>query len=175
MSETANFYALLAAHFPADRAKPALVVPGRRTLTYGELEERVARTANALASLGARAGDRVAVQAEKSPDCVALYLACLKAGFVYLPLNTAYTPAEIAYFLGDAEPAVFVCRPQDRERMAEAAGSIRIETLGAEGDGSLPALVEAAAATGEAVDSGADDLAAICYTSGTTGRPVSAA
>ena len=165
-----NFYAILCQGFPADRGKPALAVPGGRTLSYDELETLIARSANALLKLGVKAGDRVAVQVEKSPENVALYLACLKNGFVYLPLNTAYTPAEIAYFLGDAEPALFVCRPGDRAAMQAAARGVPIETLGEAGDGSLPALVAQQKGDSSILPRGGGDLAAICYTSGTTGR-----
>ncbi len=170
MTNNANFFALLTAAFPADRSKPALVTPGQRSLTYAELELLVGRTANALAGLGVQPGDRVAVQVDKSAQCVALYLACLKAGFVYLPLNTAYTPSEIGYFLEDAEPALFVCRPKERARMAAVAQAVPVETLGSGGDGSFAALVAAAEGTGPILMREAGDLAAICYTSGTTGR-----
>ncbi len=165
-----NFYTILSQGFPADRCKPALVVPGGLSLTYEQLEDQVARYANALMKLGVKAGDRVAVQVEKSPENVALYLACLKSGFVYLPLNTAYTPAEIGYFLGDAEPALFVCRPADREAMAAAAKAIPIATLGEAGDGSLPVLAAKQKPDSSILPRGGGDLAAICYTSGTTGR-----
>jgi malonyl-CoA/methylmalonyl-CoA synthetase len=165
-----NFYAILRQGFPADRGKPALVVPDGRSLTYEQLEDQVSRYANALTKLGVKAGDRVAVQVEKSPENVALYLACIKSGFVYLPLNTAYTPAEIEYFLGDADPALFVCRPADREAMAKAAKSVPVETLGEAGDGSLPVLAAKQKPDSSILPRGGGDLAAICYTSGTTGR-----
>jgi malonyl-CoA/methylmalonyl-CoA synthetase len=165
-----NFYALLFQGFPADRGKPALAVPGGRSLSYGELEALVARNANALVRRGVKVGDRVAVQVEKSPENVALYLACLKGGFVYLPLNTAYRPAEIAYFLGDAEPALFFCRPADRAALQPAAKGVPIETLGEAGDGSWAELVAQQKDASPVVSRGGGDLAAICYTSGTTGR-----
>lgn len=165
-----NLYAILSQGFPADPEKPALVVPGQRSLSYGALEALVARTANALEALGVKPGDRVAVQVEKSPENAALYLACLKAGFVYLPLNTAYTAAEIAYFLEDAEPALFVCRPADAVALRSVAGAVPLETLGEACDGTLSVLAAGQSDLSPLLPRGGDDLAAVCYTSGTTGR-----
>jgi malonyl-CoA/methylmalonyl-CoA synthetase len=115
----------------------------------------------------------VAVQAEKSVELVFLYLACLQRGAVYLPLNTAYQPSELAYFLGDAEPRLFVVDPQRRAQLAELASanrSVRMVSLGAEGEGELAAAAASAAPLHSIVERSDDDLAAICYTSGTTGR-----
>ena len=154
----------------ADPGKPFLRTPAGRVLTYGELRTGSARMAGALSALGVRPGDRVAVQVEKSPEVVLLYLACLRAGAVYLPLNTAYTLAELEYFIADAEPALVVCDPRSHEAIAGIAGGAAVETLDANGQGSL---AERAAAQPEGfadVDRTADDLAAILYTSGTTGR-----
>ena len=139
-------------------------------LTYGDLMARSAQLANAL---GVEKGDRVAVQTQKAADCLMLYLACLRAGAVYLPLNTAYTPAEIGYFAGDAEPRLFVCDPASRDSLAAALSAIagmRIETLDADGGGSLQRQADIADKEFTDVPAGADDLAAILYTSGTTGR-----
>lgn len=150
-----------------------LETPEGRRVTYGGLAAGSAKIAGALASLGVDAGDRVAVQVEKSPDALLLYLACLRAGAIFLPLNTAYTPAEIEYFLGDARPRVFVCDPAKRQALAsvaKSAGVAHVETLGVAEDGSL---LDKAAAHSEIfndVERGPDDLAAILYTSGTTGR-----
>ncbi|HKY93958.1 MAG TPA: AMP-binding protein, partial [Kiloniellales bacterium] len=140
----------------ADRGKAALVVPGGRSLSWRDLEALVGRLANVLLGRGLRPGDRVAAQIEKSAEAVALYLACLKASLVYLPLNTAYTPSEIAYFLDDAEPGLFVC---------DGVRSPTVPTL------TLAELLAAdASAEGPIHPARADDLAALCYTSGTTGR-----
>jgi len=142
-------------------------------LTYGGLMDRSAQLANVLAALGVKKGDRVAVQTQKAVDCLTLYLACLRAGAVYLPLNIAYTPAEIAYFAGDAEPRLFVCDPGGRDGIAAALAAmpeLRIETLDPAGGGSLQQLADAAGKDFADVAVGADDLAAILYTSGTTGR-----
>ncbi len=141
-----NVYALLASGFPSDRASPCFLI-GERTISYGALETGAARLAALLIRRGVNPGDRVAVQAPKSPESVMLYLAVLMAGAVYLPLNTAYTAHEVRYFLDDAEPALFVADAVPLAREAEALAP-------------LAAPVERAA----------DDLAAIVYTSGTTGR-----
>src|SRR3954469_11028291 len=109
----ANLYALMRSRFPADLDTPCLLLPQGGNVTYRTLETRSAQIAHALVSAGCRSGDRVAVQVEKSPTAVCLYLACLRAGFVYLPLNTGYQQRELAYFLGNAEPRVVVCRPED--------------------------------------------------------------
>jgi len=139
-------------------------------LTYAELAAASGRMANALAGAGVRPGDRVAVQVEKSLANLVLYLACLRAGAVFLPLNTAYTLPEAAYFVGDAEPSLIVCDPAVREGVQGIAGGARVETLDAAGEGSLAALARAAAEDFATVPRQDDDLAAIVYTSGTTGR-----
>jgi malonyl-CoA/methylmalonyl-CoA synthetase len=144
-----------------------------KIITYGDLLARSARMANALAALGVKPGDRVAVQAEKSPSFIDLYLGCARAGAAFLPLNTAYTPAEIEYFLGDAEPALFVCDPAKRaslEAIARAKRVPQIATLGADEKGTL--AERSAGASDKFTDAAraAGDIAAILYTSGTTGR-----
>ena len=145
---------------------------GRRW-TYADMLAASARFAGVLAALGVEPGDRVAVQVEKSPQAVLLYLACLRAGAIYLPLNTAYTLAELDYFVSDAEPRLVVVSPAARagvEAIAAPRGA-RVETLDEAGGGSL--ADRAAAMPGDFADvaRGRDDLAAILYTSGTTGRP----
>ncbi len=146
--------------------------PDGARVSYAELNCRVDDLCHHLASLGLRADDRVAVQVEKSPAALALYLAILKSGAVYLPLNTAYKGAEIAYFLQDAEPRIFICDPArelELAPLAKAAHVQNISTLDANGEGSLMNFVPAAAAFPE-VHRDAEDLAALLYTSGTTGR-----
>jgi malonyl-CoA/methylmalonyl-CoA synthetase len=138
-----------------------------RVLSYGDILALSARLAHALVCWGVKPGDRVAVQVEKSPEAIALYLACLRAGAVFLPLNTAYTRAELEYFVGDAEPALFVASPGREDMVAGVA----VATLGT--DGKAGTLLERAAAQPGMFDDvarGPDDLAAILYTSGTTGR-----
>jgi len=145
-----------------------------RELSYASLRVQSGRFAAALMRRGVVSGDRVAVQVEKSVEAVLLYLACLRMGAVFVPINTANTPNEVDYFLRDSQPRVAVIRPADRaliEPHATHAGVHHVETLGAEGEGSLPALVRE---SGEDPDPprnpGANSLAAIVYTSGTTGR-----
>ncbi len=141
-----------------------------RHYDYGDLLEASARYANLLTALGVKPGDRVAVQVEKSIEALMLYVGCVRAGVVSLPLNTAYTSAELAYFLGDAEPALIVCDPARKVAIAEIAGSALVETLDAQGHGTLSEKASTQSAECVAVPRGADDLAAILYTSGTTGR-----
>ncbi|HEY6453552.1 MAG TPA: malonyl-CoA synthase [Steroidobacteraceae bacterium] len=144
-----------------------------RVLRYGEARAQSARLAHALVACGVRPGDRVAVQVEKSPEAVLLYLATLRAGAVYLPLNTAYTAAELEYFLADAEPALFVCAPEREgglEPLARRAGVRAVLTLGPAGSGSLIARSASCPDHFETVARQDGDLAAILYTSGTTGR-----
>ncbi|HEV7339568.1 MAG TPA: malonyl-CoA synthase [Bosea sp. (in: a-proteobacteria)] len=165
-----HLFDLVRARIPAPEARFALIDDGR-VFSYADMVAASGRYASALVALGVKPGDRVAVQVEKSIEALMLYLGTVRAGAVFLPLNTAYTPAEIEYFLGDAEPAVFVCDPAKAQALkpyADKAGA-KLETLGV-GTGSL--LDKAAAASADFADvaRGADDLAAILYTSGTTGR-----
>ena len=151
--------------------KPLFERPGQAPISFAAALEQTRRLAAVLRELGVKPGDRVAAQVDKSPEAVLLYLACLQTGGVFLPLNTAYTGAEIDYFLGDAEPRLFVCRPETFvEHAARATAGMAVESLGTAGDGSLMARAEAAAPLTEAVARADDDLAAILYTSGTTGR-----
>jgi malonyl-CoA/methylmalonyl-CoA synthetase len=156
----------------AGGGKILLETPDGRTLTYDDFFRIAARFAHALRARGVNPGDRVAVQVDKSPEALALYVACVRAGAVYLPLNTAYTPSEVSYFVGDAEPRVVVCRPADREQVETIAAQVggTAVSLGTRGDGSLAELAAEQPDTFEDHPSGPDDLAAILYTSGTTGR-----
>ena len=165
-------YDLISSRAPAADKVFIEALDGRK-VTYGGLHEGSARIAQTLAELGVVAGDRVAVQVEKSPDALLLYLACLRAGAIFLPLNTAYTPAEIEYFLGDAKPRVFVCDPKKKDGLApvaEKAGVAHVETLGEKEDGTLIEKSRSNPGTFDDVERGESDLAAILYTSGTTGR-----
>jgi len=166
----------LYAHIQASlRAKPhhTIIETGARAISCIELDEHVSRYANTLLSLGLQPGDRVAAQVEKSFENVALYLACLKVGAVYLPLNSAYRAAEVAYFLNDATPSLFIAAP-DRQcelhPIATQAGVAAVLTLGTHGDGIFAGLAGSQSAIAPTTDRHVDDLAAICYTSGTTGR-----
>lgn len=146
--------------------------PDAGVWSYADLDHWAQRMGGALHELGVAPGDRVVVQVDKSPHAVALYLGCLRIGAVYVPLNTAYTAAEVEYFLTDAEPRLFVCTPEGREHAgarAEGAG-VAITTLGADDAGNLVNAARGAQPyTGVAQRAGRD-LAAIVYTSGTTGR-----
>ncbi len=142
-----NLYERLAAGFPIDRAKPCFLLSDNTEISYGQLEQTVARVAAHLIAQEVIPGDRVALQVEKSPQAVMIYLATLMAGAVFLPLNNAYTLSEVDYFLKDAEPRLFI---QDAESFVSAAQSV--EPL------ATPVSREAT------------DLASIIYTSGTTGR-----
>jgi len=144
---------------------------GRRW-TYEDALHLSGKIANAMNALGVLPGDRVAVQVEKSPWAIMLYLACLRCGAVYLPLNTAYTPAELQYFIGDAEPRLIVISPTSLQVITEIAEphNTLVETLDAQGCGSLMQLAERESTDYMDASRAADDIAAILYTSGTTGR-----
>jgi len=143
--------------------------PARASMTFGELFAGAERNAAALVAMGVKPGDRVAVQVEKTIEAIQLYLGTVMAGAVFLPLNTAYTTPEVAYFLGDATPRVVVCDPAKYEAIEGVAGGARVVTLDAKGQGTL---IDAVVGRGSftPVPRGPDDLAAILYTSGTTGR-----
>ena len=169
----ANLYTLLRSRFPENPDAPCLILPDGRAWTYGDIDQASGRIAGLIAALGLLPGDRVAVQVDKSPEALVLYLACLRAGTVFLPLNPAYQRHELDYFLADAKPGLLVCRPQMRElaeELATAAGVAHVLTLNDDGRGSL---IDCAAKQREGfrtVPRQDDDLAAILYTSGTTGR-----
>ncbi|MGY3032514.1 malonyl-CoA/methylmalonyl-CoA synthetase [Bradyrhizobium sp. USDA 4354] len=141
-------------------------------ISYGDLIARAGQMANVLVARGVKPGDRVAVQVEKSVANIVLYLGTVRAGAVYLPLNTAYTLNELDYFIGDAEPSLVVCDPSKAEGLAPIAAKVKakVETLGPDGKGSLTEAAEKASSEFTTVPRENDDLAAILYTSGTTGR-----
>ncbi|MBB4285076.1 malonate--CoA ligase [Roseospira goensis] len=171
---TESLYTLLESRFPADRTKVLLETDAGTRFTYGEAEAAATRMARALADRGVKAGDRVAVQVDKSPAALFLYLACLRAGFVFLPMNTAYRPDEVDYLVGNAEPAAVICRPADEEivrGIADRHGTPLVLTLDADGAGSLADAAAEAPADFPVAACAADDLAAMLYTSGTTGKP----
>ena len=155
-----------------DPARLAIETTDGQRITYGELISRTGQMANVLVSRGVKPGDRVAAQTEKSVPGLVLYLAAVRAGAVYLPLNTAYTLNELEYFIGDAEPSLVVCDPARAEGIGAIAAKVgaRVETLGADGKGSLTEAAARAPAQFETAARADDDLAAILYTSGTTGR-----
>jgi malonyl-CoA/methylmalonyl-CoA synthetase len=165
----ANLYALLRDHFPEDAEQPCLLIPGGPVIHYDDLDAASARIANALSDAGCRVGDRVAVQTDKCWQSLALYLACLRAGLVYLPLNTGYQKSELDYFFADAEPTSIICRSDAADGIAALRQQAKVFTL----DGTAGTLLDRASGQAdsfETVTSKPDDLAAILYTSGTTGR-----
>ena len=168
----AHLYSQLSSRFP-DPARVAFETQDGAKHTYADVDAGAARMAGALIGLGVQPGDRVAVQVEKSLQAVLLYLGCARAGAAFLPLNTAYTPAEIEYFLTDAEPRVFVCDPARKEQLTGAVRAAKVayvETLDPDGRGSIVDRASTMPATFADVERGPDDLAGILYTSGTTGR-----
>ncbi len=166
-----TIYESFAASAKANPGKALFECPGQPDITYADTFEQAGRFAAVLTDLGVQPGDRVAVQTEKSVQTICLYLACLQVGAVYLPLNTAYTGTEIDYFLGDAAPRLFVCTPAALvEHKAREGADLRVESLGADGDGSLIDLAAGASPRADHVARAMSDHAAILYTSGTTGR-----
>jgi malonyl-CoA/methylmalonyl-CoA synthetase len=173
----ANLFTALRDAFPPDldaAAVEAVDAHPPRVYTWRELDRTSARLANLLSSLGIPGNSRIAVQAEKSVEAMMLYLAVLRAGHVYLPLNTAYQSAEIEYFVGNAEPAVIVCSPRNLAwtlPIASRSGCANVFTLADDGRGGT--LMERAASFSDEqtpVARRPDDIASIIYTSGTTGR-----
>lgn len=172
-----NLFSALRAAFPADLSSTAVetTAPDGSPLfyTWGDLDRASARMANLLVSLKLPEGSRVAVQVEKSVEAMVLYLATLRAGYVFLPLNTAYQSAEIEYFIGNAEPGVVVCTPGNFgwvSKIAFTLGTQHVFTLGDDRTGSLLERAAHHSDVHQPVQKSADDLAAILYTSGTTGR-----
>ena len=170
-----NLFSALRLAFPTDLDRSAIETADGPALhyTWRDLERGTAMLANLFDALQLPAGSRVAVQTEKSVEALMLYLAVLRAGLVYLPLNTAYQSAEIEYFIGNAEPAVVVCAPRNFSAVSQIAfkaGTAHVFTLGDDRSGSL--LQRAALHSDHHTPAvrAADDLAAILYTSGTTGR-----
>src|SRR6186713_1877987 len=168
-----NLFAALRAAFPSSLDEVAVETDTGLNYSWRDLERGTAMMANLLASLGLPEGARVAVQVEKSVEAMMLYLATLRAGYVFLPLNTAYQSAEIEYFIGNAEPSVMVCSSKNFgwvSKIAFKAGTQHVFTLDDDRTGSL--LDRAAHCSDKHTPAvcKADDLAAILYTSGTTGR-----
>ena len=170
-----NLFALFQSRFPVDRSRPFIIVPGGATFSYADLEARSAQFAHVLVGAGIRPGDRVAVQVEKSPEAIFVYLACLRAGAVLLPLNTAYQPAELDYFLSDAAPGVVIGQPGRATQLADiiaaAVPAARLFTLAADGSGTLADAAAGQPATFATVGRIGSEVASILYSSGTTGRP----
>ncbi|WP_106744247.1 malonate--CoA ligase [Yoonia maritima] len=156
----------------AGKATPFLHLEDGQTISHSDFLARTARFANALAAMGLKPGDRLAAQIDKSADGLVLYAACVQSGVVFLPLNTAYTPDEVSYFIENSGAALFVCQPERRDTLTDLAKATntRLETLGTTGGGSLADLAKDQSDVFATVERTADDLAAFLYTSGTTGR-----
>src|SRR5437016_1153159 len=167
----ANLFSRLFDHLDDPKRLAIEELDGTR-ISYADLIARAGQMANVLAARGVKVGDRVAAQTEKSVAALVLYLAAVRAGGVYLPLNTAYTLNELEYFITDAEPTVVVCDPAKAEGIGKIAAKVgaKVETLGADGKGSLTEAASTASSEFATVPRDNDDLAAILYTSGTTGR-----
>ena len=167
-----NYLFDLIAQKISDPEKVFIETDSGAKISYRQMLSASARYANALDTAGVQPGDRVAVQMEKSPAVLFIYLACLRAGAVFLPLNTAYTPHEVGYFLSDARPKILVCDPAWAEAHAPAArgAGARVLTHGVGMEGELFERARTSAETFANVAREKDDLAAILYTSGTTGR-----
>jgi malonyl-CoA/methylmalonyl-CoA synthetase len=169
-----NLYDILVGSEASERPRVCIETPLGQSFSYGDLDDHSARLANLLASCGVVPGDRVAVQVEKSPHAVFLYLACLRAGAIYLPINTAYTREETAYFLDDARPKAMVCPP---DRWEEISGLCRdrdipqLFTLSLAGGGTLIEQSRVLPPTFQTATVSENDVAAILYSSGTTGKP----
>lgn len=152
---------------------PFLILPDGAVITYAAALDRSARMAALFRARGVAPGDRIAVQVEKGADALLTYLGAMAAGAVYLPLNTAYTPAEVRFFLADAGATLFIHRPEDEAAMAALCDEVGVGqrvTLGPDGSGTLVAAAAQLAPVDATGSIAADDLAAILYTSGTTGR-----
>ncbi len=168
-----NLFAALRNGFPADGDAVAVETDNGLFYSWRDLDGATAMMANLLASLKLPEGARIAAQVEKSVEALVLYLATLRAGYVFLPLNTAYQSAEMEYFIGNAEPAVVVCSPKNFgwvSKIAFKAGTQNVFTLGDDRTGSLLERAAHCSDQHTVVHRSADDLAAILYTSGTTGR-----
>lgn len=169
----ANLYALFESRFPQDRTACCIETHDGLFYSWNDLDRASAKMANLLAGLNLPKDSRIAVQVEKSPEALMLYLATIRAGYVYLPLNTAYREAEIEYFIGNAEPAVVVCSPENFgwvSKIAFKCGTQHVFTLGDNRQGSLLVRATHQSNSFDTVARKPDDLAAILYTSGTTGR-----
>lgn len=155
-----------------DQTTPFITTPDGNVTTHADFLQLAARYANALTVLGLQKGDRVALQVEKSVEAITVYAACVRAGLVFLPLNTAYTAAELDYFINDSSAGLFVCDGRNEGQLtpvAEQAGATLL-TLNADGCGSFSELARTQPDEFVTVDVGGDELAALLYTSGTTGR-----
>ena len=149
-----------------------LLLPNGKTISHDSFIRMAARSANALSDMGLSVGDRVAVQIDKSPEALAVYAACVQSGLVYLPLNAAYTSAEVSYFVEDSGAKIFICqgcKEDELAAVAEKSGAM-LETLNADGTGTFTDLTRNKDDSYNTIERDGEDLVALLYTSGTTGR-----
>lgn len=174
MTANGNLYSHFKNHFPTDLGQALLIDANGRRVSYAEADETSAQIANSLRRHGAQQGDRITVQVEKSTENLFLYLACLRAGLVYHPLNTAYTASELEFFLGDAEPSIVICATNavgTLESILAMASIKALLTLDADGSGSLMEGAAKEQVDSEILNCEGSDMAALLYSSGTTGQP----
>ena len=168
-----NIYELFQSRFPVD-TKAVFLEHEQGILLYSQIDNETGQLAGLLKQLDVKKGDRVIVQVEKSAEAVLLYLACLRVGAIFIPLNTAYTAQEVRFFMGDANPHLIVCSPQDHSTISESAKELSVPhvmTLDNSGNGSLVDAKSTAPINSVTEQCTGNDIACILYTSGTTGRP----
>lgn len=169
-----NLYSLFAKHFPTQLSQTVIETVDHRLYSYHDLEQQSARFANFLTKQGIKTGDRVIVQIDKSPQAFFLYLAVIRIGAIYLPLNTAYTETELNYFITDAKPSLLVCQPKQENKLRILCDKLSIShcfSLGQNEDGTLLTNSIDSDITFETLECNENEIAAILYTSGTTGKP----
>jgi malonyl-CoA/methylmalonyl-CoA synthetase len=174
MTDNANLFAHFQQHFPADLDTQLLLDADGCNVSYAAADQASARIANSLLQLGAEPGDRITVQVEKSTENLFLYLACLRAGLVYHPLNPAYKASELTYFLGNAEPTIVICGRASLAPMKTLLPPNVVKailTLDADGSGTLMERAAAASTQADVAQCEGTDMAALLYSSGTTGQP----
>ncbi len=156
----------------AGSAEPFLELSDGSVVTYADFLAKAAQLAHVLTQAGMSPGDRLAAQVQKSPEALALYAACVQSGIVFLPLNTAYTVDELSYFIEDSGSKIVICDKANETELGELADRLGagLETLNADGSGSLSDLAELMPPSYPTAARNTDDLAAFLYTSGTTGR-----
>ncbi len=149
-----------------------LFMPDGEKISHDSFIRMAGRSANVLSEMGLSVGDRVAVQIDKSPEALAVYAACVQSGLVYLPLNTAYTPTEVSYFIEDSGAKLFICKGSKEEQLVDVSSKFgaSMETLNADGTGSFHVLTQNQDDSFNTVERDAEDLVALLYSSGTTGR-----
>jgi malonyl-CoA/methylmalonyl-CoA synthetase len=168
-----NLFTTFSWHQPTDRERLLLTTSSGISFSYADAWRESARIANFLTTIGLKPGNRITVQTSKSPQAVWLYLACLRGGFIYHPLNDAYQPAELEFFVNDAEPRVIICDPANEDIFINLAGKndYQVFTMDGAGQGSLADSIDSAADEFTTLDCESDTTAILLYSSGTTGKP----